>query len=156
MTPTRVMASLAALARHAGGAEQLGRALEIPNLSDMLNPNNRTQLSVDTAVLMELATGDFRFLRAHAEECRHFPPVPMPEGFDADAEPCMETLARTCKEFADLVAVVTAEAAKGSDAWGGAGLASARREADELHTMTTKLLAQLAALHEARKRRGGA
>lgn len=153
MTPTRVMASLAALARHAGGAEQLGRALEIPNLSDMLNPNNRTQLSVDTAVLMELATGDYRFLRAHAEECRHFPPVPMPEGFDADAEPCMETLAKTCKEFADLVAVVTAEAHSGTLT--GSGLANARKEAGELHAMTTRLMAQLAAMHEAGKRRGG-
>lgn len=153
MTPTRVMASLAALARHAGGAEQLGRALEIPNLSDMLNPNNRTQLSVDTAVLMELATGDFRFLRAHAEECRHFPPLPMPDGFDVDAEPCMQTLAKTAKEFADLVAVVSAVATSGPLT--APALASVRKEADELHAMTTKLMAQLAAMHEAGKRRAG-
>lgn len=149
-----VLDAALALTRHyPGGAAALGARMGKTNLADEVNPNlPRSKLGLDDAVTMELLAHDYRILRAHALECRHFPPVPMPDGFDEEAEPCMQTLAKTAKEFADLVAVVSADAADGDVS--DADLARARREVDDLQVMCTKLLGQLAALNEAAKRRG--
>lgn len=154
MAISRVMAAAMTLARHfPGGAAGLGALIDKPNLADEINPNlPRSKLGLDTAVDMENVSGDFRILRAHAEETRHFPPVRMPDGFDPRAEPCIATLAKTIKEFADLATVVPSIVADGQVTT--SELLTARKEWDDLLVVGAVLMAQLAAMHEAGKRRG--
>lgn len=154
MAISRVMAAAMILARHfPGGAAGLGALVGKPNLADELNPNlPRSKLGLDTAVDMENVAGDWPILRAHAEETRHFPPVRMPDGFDPKAVPCIQTLANTIKEFADLASVVPKVVADGNVTT--PEYLSACKEWDDLLVVGAVLMAQLAAMHEAGKRRG--
>lgn len=151
-----VMQAMVALVRHHGGAASVGRRVGLTDLSDQLSPTHRAKLGLDDAVMIELATNDFRMLRAHAEECRHFPPIPKPEGYDEGSEPCIQTMAQTAKEFADVVAAVTAPLARGLVT--DADVAAARVEWDELMAVGGRMMAQLAALSKAAQQRahGGA
>lgn len=155
MAVSRVMAAAMTLARHfPGGAAGLGNLMGKSNLADELNPNlPRSKLGLDDAVEMELLSNDSRILRAHAEELRHFPPIPMPEGFDANAVPCMQAMAATLKEFADLVAAVTD--ALGDGQVTDPELLTARKEWDDVMVAGAVLMAQMAAMNRAGKRQAG-
>lgn len=147
-------AALALTRHYPGGAAALGARMGKSNLADEVNPNlPRSKLGADDMVMMELLANDYRCLRTHALECRHFPPIPMPDGFDDEAEPCMQTLARTAKEFAEMVAIVSADLADGHTS--DADLARARREWDELQVAGARLMSQLAAKNKADKGRAG-
>jgi hypothetical protein len=91
-----------------GGIVALAQRLGRPNLSDELNPNRPTaKLGLATAVDMQLMSGNYRILYAMAAECRHYPPLPMPEGASADA-PCLRQVSALAGEFAETMQVVTA------------------------------------------------
>lgn len=147
MTP--VMQAMVALVRHHGGAAAVGRQVGMSDLADRLNPNARAKLGLDDAVQIELTLGDCRLLYAHAEECGHFAPIPRPEGCDADVAPCMQTLARTAQEFADLVATVSGDLADGQVS--DNDLARARSAWSALQLTAQQLMRQLASLNQAAK-----
>ncbi|QOR55220.1 MAG: hypothetical protein SHS37scaffold296_37 [Burkholderiales phage 68_11] len=104
-------AALVLARRYPGGAAALGARMGKSNLADELNPNlPRSKLGLEDAVTMQLLSGRFDILYAMALECRHFPPVPMPEQVDGDA-PCLQTLAAMAREFGDVIAEVSKDLA---------------------------------------------
>lgn len=102
-----VMDAALHLARsYPGGARALGDRMNKSNLADELNPNlHRSKLGLEDSVTMQLLAGRYDVLYAMALECRHFPPVPMPELVDTDS-PCLKTLARMTHEFGLLISEV--------------------------------------------------
>ena len=97
-----------------GGTEALAMRVGRPNLSDELNPGRpKAKLGLQTAVDMQVFSGDFRVLMAMAVTLRHYPPVPMPDEVDGQAGPCMRTLAKVAQDFSSLMGEVTKDLADG-------------------------------------------
>lgn len=138
-----------------GGAAALGLRMGKSNLSGEVNPNVKTaKLGLEDAVRVMLLADDYRILYAMAADCRHFPPVPMPDGLSLDATPCMQTLSETAKEFSDVVSTVAAGLADGRVT--DNDLADALREWSELIVKGQVLMQQLAALNATLKARAAA
>ena len=147
-------AALALARAYPGGAKALGARMGKANLADELNPNCRgAKLGAEDMVTMELLARDYRCLYAHAEELRHYPPVPMPEDVDPQAEPCMVQLAKLAKEFGDLVSAVSSRTADGDVS--ANDMRAIEAEWQEMLCASVAMMAQLHALH-ARHARGGA
>lgn len=92
-----------------GGIKALAERIGHTNLSDELNPHRRgAKLGLQTAVDMQLFSGDYRILYAMAAECRHFPPLPMPDAVASDT-PCLAQLSKLAFEFSSLVGEVTTD-----------------------------------------------
>lgn len=141
------------VARHyPGGAKQLGERMGKTNLADEINPNlPRSKLGLADAVEMQLLANDYRILYAMAAECRHYPPLPMPEGVDDADQPCMRTLSETAKEFSDVVSSAAEALSDGKVK--DHELAAVVKEWSELIVKGQALMQQLAAMNARLKAR---
>ncbi|KQY83714.1 phage regulatory CII family protein [Pelomonas sp. Root1444] len=152
MSPLLIAAR--AIAKHyPGGAAGLGRDMGgKTNLADELNPNlPKSKLGLEDAVEMEILANDYRILYEHCAMTRHFPALPMPEGFDMADDQCMRTLSETAKEFSDVVSSTAMALSDGvvSDN----DLAQVTREWSELIVKGQALMQQLSALNARLKAR---
>lgn len=138
-----------------GGIKALADRIGHSNLSDELNPNRAAaKLGLQTAVDMQLMSGDFRILYAMATETGHFPPMPMPE-LGSDQAPCLMTLSRLAQEFALLVSQVSTDL--GDNQITDRELDGLKRHWSDLQLVGQTLMQQLAAKNaDYRKSRGGA
>jgi hypothetical protein len=140
-------AALAITRHYPGGAAALGARMGKTNLADEVNPNlPRSKLGADDMVMMEILANDYRCLYAHALECRHFPPVPMPDVVDGEA-PCMQTLARMTREFGALIAEVSQDLADGKVTT--RELAEVRRQWAAMVSAGQAMVGQMAAMNAA-------
>lgn len=137
-----------------GGAAALQVRLGKTNLSAEVSPNNpNAKLGLVDAVRVQAMTGDCRILYAMASELRHYPPMPMPAEADDGAQPCLQTLSETAKEFADLVAVIAAVAPDGEVT--DNEMARVSKEHGELVVKLQALMRQLAAMNASLHKRQG-
>ncbi|MEJ1936539.1 phage regulatory CII family protein [Nostoc sp. NIES-2111] len=126
-----------------GGIKALADRIGHPNLSDELNPNRAfAKLGLQTAVDMQLMSGDFRILYEMAAETGHFPPLPMPE-LSVGQAPCLMTLSRLAQEFALLVSQVSTDL--GDDEVTDRELDGLKRHWSDLQRVGQTLMQQLAA-----------
>ncbi|MFY8019070.1 MAG: phage regulatory CII family protein [Inhella sp.] len=126
-----------------GGAAALQLRMGKSNLSGEVNPNVKTaKLSIEDAVTVSNLANDYRILYAFAADCRHFPPMPMPDGLDVAGDQCIRTVSELVKESADVVAA-TVEGLADNEVSDN-DLARFDREAGELIVKLQQLRLQLA------------
>lgn len=130
-----------------GGIKALADRVNHPNLSDELNPHRPgAKLGLQTALDMQLFSGDFRILYEMAAQCRHFPPLPMPDAVSAET-PCLAQLSKLAFEFSSLIGEVTTDL--GDNKVTNAELAEVLRRWHALVACGQVLVQQLAAMNAA-------
>ncbi|MCV2423391.1 hypothetical protein LNV47_22645 [Paucibacter sp. DJ4R-1] len=138
--------------QYSGGAAALQLRMGKTNLSGEVNPNVKgAKLSVEDAVTVSNLAHDYRILYSFAADCRHFPPMPMPEGLDVASDQCINTVSELVKESADVV-TATIEGLSDNDVSDN-DLARFEREAAELIVKLQQLRHQLAAKNARQKAR---
>lgn len=126
-----------------GGAAALQVRMGKTNLSGEVNPNVKTaKLGIEDAVTLQILANDYRILYAMAADCRHFPPLPMPDGLDLAEDQCMRTVSELVKESADVV-TATVESLADHEVSDN-DLARFERECSELMVKLQQLRQQLA------------
>ena len=136
-------AALNVVHQYKGGAAALQLRMGKTNLSGEVNPNVKgAKLGIEDAVTVQILANDYRILYAMALDCRHFPPLPMPEGLDVATDQCIRTVGELVKESADVV-TVTVEGLADNDVSDN-DLARFDREAGELIVKLQQLRLQLA------------
>lgn len=135
-----------------GGAAALQLRMGKTNLSGEVNPNVKTaKLSIEDAVTLQILANDYRILYAMAADCRHFLPLPMPDGLEMADGQCIKTVSELVKESADVV-TATVESLADEDVSDN-DLARFDRECGELMVKVQQLRQQLAAKNAQRKAR---
>lgn len=129
-----------------GGAAALQLRMGKSNLSGEVNPNVKTaKLGIEDAVALQILANDYRILYAMAADCRHFLPVPMPDGLEQSDEQCIKTVSELVKESADVVTATVESLADGEIS--DNDLARFDRECGELMVKVQQLRQQLATKH---------
>ena len=129
--------------QYPGGAAALQLRMGKTNLSGEVNPNVKgAKLSIEDAVTVQNLANDYRILYAMAADCRHFLPLPMPDGLELADDQCIKTVSELVKESADVVTATVESLADGDVS--DNDLARFDRECSELMIKMQQLRHQLA------------